>query len=417
MESGTSKPFLKLLQTLASVGPFRGFASTKQTPLAWLNLVSSPMRLVLSSGGIGFAVLLMFSQIGFRNGLFDSTVQLARMLDADLMVVSKAKYNLPSEQRFDDRLLARIRAVEGVESCTPVYVERAGTELRVVGKPSRSIRVIGIPLDQQVFEDKKLQTKLSGIRWAGTALLDQYTKSVYGLEMGSRAKLIAQDVELSGKSIRFEDYFELGTDFVHDGSILVTEDSFKRYFPARMNSRGNIQQVDIGLIQLHHPADAKGILQLLQRVAPEEIDFFTKQEVIDRDIRFWGNATPIGIIFTVGTIMGLVVGTIICYQILYTEVFQRLGEFATLKAMGYRSSYFVRLVFLQSLYLSAIGFIPALVVAVAVYRFLRYATGLVMILSWDRIVNVYLLTVLMCVVGGYLALRRLQKIDPADLFT
>ncbi len=85
--------------------------------------------MLLSTGGVGFAVLLMLSQIGFRNGLFDSTVQIASLMKADLIVVSKARYNLPSEQRFDRKFLQRAAMIEGVVGVQPIYLERAGTEL------------------------------------------------------------------------------------------------------------------------------------------------------------------------------------------------------------------------------------------------------------------------------------------------
>jgi putative ABC transport system permease protein len=81
------------------------------TPLAWRNLVGRGGKLLLASSGIGFAVFLMFMQIGFRNALFDNTVQLARLLKADFFLVSPARYNLPSEQRFDRLWLDRARAV------------------------------------------------------------------------------------------------------------------------------------------------------------------------------------------------------------------------------------------------------------------------------------------------------------------
>ncbi len=189
-----------------------------QTPLAWKNLTTSWSKLLLSTGGVGFAVLLMLSQIGFRNGLFDSTVQIASLMKADLIVVSKARYNLPSEQRFD-RFLQRAAMIR-VDRCSgPIYLERAGTELRVVGQPSRSIRVVGVPLTGRVFEDAAMDAMRDKIRAVSVGLLDRRTKSTYGLERSNPEALAKQEVELSGKKLRLIDYVQIGTDFVHDGSM------------------------------------------------------------------------------------------------------------------------------------------------------------------------------------------------------
>ncbi len=115
------------------------------TPLAWNNLTGDFRKLVLASGGVAFAVILMFMQIGFRNALFDNTVQVAKLLKADLFLVSRARYNLPSEQRFDRVVLDRAKSIEGVQDVYPIYIERSMTELRVIGHTSRSIRVVGVP--------------------------------------------------------------------------------------------------------------------------------------------------------------------------------------------------------------------------------------------------------------------------------
>ncbi|MDZ4851065.1 MAG: FtsX-like permease family protein [Pirellulaceae bacterium] len=387
-----------------------------RTPLAWKNLTSSWTKLLLSTGGVGFAVLLMFSQIGFRNGLFDSTVQLVRLMDADFIIVSRAKYNLPSEQRFDRSLLRRASQVEGVESVQPIYLERAGTELRVLGRPSRSIRVVGVPLTGRVFADDVMDNRRSEIEMPQSALLDRRTKRMYGLERSNRDRLREQEVELSGRRLTFVDYVEIGTDFVHDGSLVMSDQSFATYFPWRNSGGDPLSTVDFGLVRLNSGSDALRVKEQITALAPNEWDVLSKQQIIDREIHFWGTATPIGIIFSVGTVMGLVVGTIICYQIIFTDISDHMSEFATLKAMGYSRFYFVQLVVGQSLYLTVLGFIPALLLSYYVYQLLTETTGLVMLLTPERVLLVFCLTLLMCLSGGLLAVRKLNASDPANLF-
>lgn len=387
-----------------------------RTPLAWKNLTSNWTKLVLSTGGVGFAVLLMFSQIGFRNGLFDSTVQLAQLMEADLIVVSRAKYNLPSEQRFDRNLLRRALQIEGVESVQPIYLERAGTELRVLGRPSRSIRVIGVPMTGRVFSDDAMDELRVEIGKPQTALLDRRTKRMYGLERSDVERLRTQEVELSGKHLRFVDFVEIGTDFVHDGSLVMSDQNFASYFPWRNSGGDPLSTVDFGLIRWKPNSNPDRLIEMLTALAPQEWEVLSKQQIIDREIRFWGTATPIGIIFSVGTIMGLVVGTIICYQIIFTDITDHMAEFATLKAMGYSRVYFLQLVVGQALYLTVLGFLPAALLSYVLYGLLTETTGLIMLLTPQRVAMVFLLTLLMCLSGGLLAVRKLNSSDPANLF-
>jgi putative ABC transport system permease protein len=391
--------------------------SSSRTPLAWKNLTSEPRKLGLAAGGVGFAVLLMFMQIGFRNALFDSTVQVAQLLKADLFILSRSRNNLPNEQRFGQATLEQARGIPGVQAVVPIYIERAATELRVIGNPSRLIRVIGVPLEGSVFVDKEMDDKRQLLSDPRTALLDRMTKKSYGFERKNLAKLREQEVELSGKQLRIADWVQIGTDFVHDGSLIVSEEAIRNFFPLRAGGRDDpLKVVDFGLIQLAPDANIEQVRQAVRALAPKQIDVMTKKEIIRREIKFWGTATPIGIIFTVGTVMGLVVGTIICYQILYTDITDHLAEFATLKAMGYSSKYFGQLVLMQSIYLTFIGFIPGFAVTVGLYTLLGKTTGLIMMLSVERVLFVFVLTLVMCVVSGLLAVRKLLSADPANLF-
>lgn len=386
------------------------------TPLAWRNLVGRGGKLLLASSGIGFAVFLMFMQIGFRNALFDNTVQLARLLKADFFLVSPARYNLPSEQRFDRLWLDRARAVQGVQRIVPVYIERSITQLRVVGNKSRSIRAVGIPLDPGVVEPSQWQPLLAMLSDGRTALLDRRTKPSYGFARGDVKSLQQQQVELSGKQLRIIDEVSIGTDFVHDGTLLFSDRAMAHYFPMRNPGGDPLQLVDLGLVQLAEGADVGKVRLTLKSLTGNRLDVLSRSQIIAREIHFWATATPIGIIFTIGTLMGLVVGVIICYQILFTEINDHLAEFATLKAMGYRNQYFFGLILKQALYLTIFGFLPGLLATLGAFAILGEATGLVMRMTAGRMALVFGLTLLMCLTSGLIALRKLIQTDPASLF-
>lgn len=385
-----------------------------RTPIAWKNLSHSPRKMLLVAGGVGFAVTLMFMQIGFRNALFDSTVQLARMLETDLVIISKARYNLPSEQRFNEQILRRAASVEGVADVQPIYIERAITELRVVGLPSRSIRVVGVPLDGTVFTDPNLDAQRTLLKNAELALLDRNTKRAYGFAHHLDV-LNTQQVELSEKAIQIVDWVNVGTDFVHDGTLFVSPEAISTYFPFR-GAGLPLSEVDLGLVQLENGVEPESIQRAIAELAPQAVDVLTKKQIIEREIKFWGTATPIGVIFTVGTIMGLFVGTIICYQILFTDISDHISEFATLKAMGYTPFYFLSLVLSQSFYLTVLGFIPGFLVTLGLFQLLAQATGLVLLVTPSRVMFVFALTLFMCTISGLLAVRKLWVADPASLF-
>lgn len=387
-----------------------------RTPLAWLNVTSNLPRLLLSASGIGFAVVLMFTQIGFLNGLFDSAVEILRLLDADLVILSPARYTVPSEQRFDYGLIERAKSLEGVASATPLYIDRALAEVRVIGHVSRSIRVIGVPRGEPIFKDPEMNRRCQALTDRAMGLLDRRSKEKYGFEKTNIAKLNAQEIELSGKRIQLIDWVTIGTDFVYDGTLVVNKEGVEYFFPMRNGGRSPLAAVDLGLVRVADRQHLEKVRTELAYRLGSSVQVLSHQSLIYREIGFWATNTPIGVIFTIGTVMGLLIGVIICYQILFTDIQDHLAEFATLKAMGYNGSYFFRFVMAQSFYLSLIGFLPGLAISWGLYYVLSEWTGLVMRLTPSRILLVAGLTFLMCALSGILAVRKLWSADPATLF-
>ncbi len=125
------------------------------------------------------------------------------------------------------------------------------------------------------------------IRAVSVGLLDRRTKSTYGLERSNPEALAKQEVELSGKKLRLIDYVQIGTDFVHDGSMVMSSENLARYFPMRNGLNDPLAIVDLGLIQLKSPAEVESVTAKLTAMSPNELDVLTKQQIIDREIRFW----------------------------------------------------------------------------------------------------------------------------------
>ncbi|WP_153558061.1 ABC transporter permease DevC [Roseimaritima sediminicola] len=386
-----------------------------RTPLAWKNLTADWRRLSLGVAGVGFAVVLMFMQNGFRNALLDSPVQMVRMLDADLVAISPARYSLPSEHRFPLNLLQRAATDPDVTDVIPLYIERQRAQLRVQENARRPIRVLGVSLESTVFTDPEIEAALPALRRPRTALLDRSTRREYALATRDWERLSNQAIELSNRDLDIVGTVRIGTDFANEGTLIMSEDNFADYFPFRGDG-APLQTVDLGLIRLRPGADPRTVASRLREQGAGEWEVMPRGALIQREINFWSNQTPIGMIFLVGSLMGFAVGVIICYQILFTSIHDAMPEFATLKAMGYSNRFFLTLVIRQSLYLSLIGFVPALLASWGLFQLLEAVVGLPMILDPLRIGIVLLWTVAMCLISGLLALRKLLHADPASLF-
>jgi putative ABC transport system permease protein len=381
-----------------------------KTPLAWLQLTHERIRVLIALAGIGFADMLMFVQLGFQNALFDSSVTLHKAFDGDVFLMSPQSDALGFTRTFSDRRLYESLAVDGVESASSVYLN-FGNWKNPVERNTRNLLVIGFNPANNILNLPGLAENLDQIKLQDVVLFDEQSRS----EFGPIPDLLQQDkptvTEVSSRRVRVRGLFSLGASFAADGNIITSDINFLRMFPDR--ERGLI---DIGVIKLELGANLDVVLAQLRQKLPADVEVFSKEEFIQHEINYWQSATAIGFVFTLGTAIGFVVGTVIVYQILYTDVSDHLAEYATLKAMGYRDSYFVIVVFQEAVILALLGFIPGFIIAQGLYFLAAGATNLPIIMTLDRAIFILILSIIMCCVSGSIAVKKLNAADPADIF-
>ena len=114
--------------------------------------------------------------------------------------------------------------------------------------------------------------------------------------------------------------------------------------------------------------------------------------------------------------MGFIVGCVIVYQILYSDVSDHLPEYATLMAMGYPLTNLLGVVAREGLLLAVLGYLPAWCAGQGLYALVRNGTKLPVYMNTDRSVLVLTLILAMCMGSAAMAMRKLADADPAEIF-
>lgn len=379
-------------------------------PLAWLQLSREKMRLLVAIAGIGFADILMFMQLGFRDALFESAVTLHKNLEGDIFLISPQSTSIVAMKSFPSRRLYQALGFEGVKSISPVYMD-FGFWKNPETRRTRSILVLGFNPTDSVLQLPSVTQNLDKIKISDVVLFDDASRPEFGPIAQSFRQGADVTTEVGQRRIRVGGLFTLGASFGADGNIVTSDLNFLRLFSNR--DKGLI---DIGIIKLQPTADLQDVLKNLKQELPNDVKVFSKEEFIEFEKKYWETGTAIGFIFSLGTGMGFIVGIVIVYQILYTDVTDHLPEYATLKAMGYKDSYLLMIVFQEALILAALGYFPGFFLASGLYSLTRTATNLPMAMTLLRAVTVLVLTIIMCCVSGAIAVRKLEAADPADIF-
>ncbi|MFM7394696.1 MAG: ABC transporter permease DevC [Cyanobium sp.] len=382
----------------------------KRTPVAWLQVTNNPVKMLIGVAGVSFSNLLMFFQLGLLDSLYNSQRKPIERLDADLVMVSRKYSNMGSLQEFQRSRLYQTLGVEGVEYVSPLRISRS-TWITPSTRQSFDIYVFGVNLAYPSLSFPEVEANASRLRLLGNAIFDRNSKKQYGQVAEGVERNGMFELEINNKRIKVVDLFTMGATFAAEANLIVSDSTFLYMFP-----KADPKMIQVGLIKLQPGASAAAVKAAIEPLLGNDVQVLTRQGLSELELEYWKRNASVGFIFSLGVLVGFLVGSIIVYQILYGDVMNSLPQYATLKAMGYKDGYVIGVVIQQSAILAVIGFIPGVLISCGLYALLASVTKLTVFMTLTRALQVLFLTFVMCVGSGTLATRKLVQLDPADVF-
>lgn len=377
--------------------------------LAWRQLIFDRTKLIAATCGVLFACMLVFMQLGFRDSLYASAASAPIKLNGDLFLVHKQSEAMWRSTQFKRSELMRALGNPAVAEVYPLYLALAPFK-NIETQIKRTLMVYGFDPDSRIFDIEDIQNKRTELQLKDTVLFDEYSRP----EFGPVRQLLEADrnkTEINDYKVMITGFFRLGVSFAADGNVATSDLNFMRIFPER-----SLSNIDVGVIRLHPGSSAKQVQAELSGQLNEFVNIFTYEQLLQHEKDYWANMAPIGFIFGFGTVMGLVVGLVIVYQILFTDITNHRNEFATLKAMGYEHGYFIRVVFASAFFLALLGFIPGYVLSVGLYQLAESQIFMPMPMTFSKVITVFMFILSMCAMAGFLAIHKLKAANPADMF-
>ncbi len=398
---------------MRSLNPRRSRTGYKPIPVAWIQLTYNKARFLIAVAGIAFATLLMFMQLGFQGALYKTATDIHHHFLADLVLISPRTenfYDAGLYQTFTKRYLTQALQIQGVESVAPLYIG-FGHWKNPVANHNRQILIFGFDPEKPCFDLPEVNQHRELIKREDMILFDNLSKPFYGPIAAAFTQGEVVTTEINAQRVQVGGLFSLGGSiFSADGIVITSDLNFARIMERPLS------KVSAGLIRLRPEADPEAVLQALAAKFSGGVRVLSLQDYMNLEKNYWKNGSPIGSIFTIGTIMGFIVGLVIVYQVLYSEIADNLGYYATLKALGYGINYFIKLIIQQSVILSILGYTPGFIFSVLLYEGVVRIVRLPTQMELGRVVVVLILTTLMCCIAGLIATNKLREADPADIF-
>jgi putative ABC transport system permease protein len=359
------------------------------------------MRLFLAAASIAFGVVVMLVEMGLLTGVLDSQAMIATLVRGDLVVMDAARINLHRWNAIDSIRLSQIAAVPGVARVIPVYEGHVGLKSPDDGRVRRII-VYAVPPEEMPLAIGDSDAVATRLKFTHGFLYDTLSRPIFGhIRPG-------QEIEIDKYPLRVNGTVAIGPDIVNDGAILMSEGDWQQHEPGARPL--------MGVIRLAPGTDVETARANILAALPPDITVLTPKETRARENAATLASAPVGILFAIGVLAGLVIGTINCYQLLYNEVSDHLAQYATLKAMGFSENFLRQIILEQSVILALAGFAVGLALAFAADALIGLETRLPVRVTAGSGLLVCLLTVGMCILAGGIAIRRVAVADPAALY-
>jgi putative ABC transport system permease protein len=385
----------------------------QELPLAWLQLSKEKSRFLTALAGIAFACILIFIEMGFEQALYKSSIRPHMTMQGDLFLVSPEYQTLYNIKSFNRHKLYQVLGVNGVTAVNSLRISKVSFK-NPQNKSFRELLIFGITPEKPAIASGAGPEAIDSLKQLGCVLFDSSSRPEYGPITQIFANQQTCVTEVNKIRTRISGFFQMGASFAADGNLLTSDSTI-----IKLDNHLKREEIEVGLISLKpqlKPEHLKILQAQIARRLGSSVQVLDKEEFCQRERNYWANSTGIGFIFGLGVAVGLIVGVVIVYQVLWADVVDHLPEFATLKAMGYTDSYLFQIIMVEALILSIVGFIPGLIASLGLYQVAQAATLYPLTMPPERIALVFSLTVAMCVLSGLIASRKLRSADPAALF-
>lgn len=371
--------------------------------LAWRNILQNKRRAVAVMAGMCASLLLIFMQLGFWQGARTAAIALFDRFDYQLIMVSTDYQYIDATGSFDRARLAQARSVPEVEDTFELSFAR-GAWKELDTNITSSLVILGVEIKPPFVRDPMIAAGLQALNRRDAILVDEYSNKEYGnLSVGKEA-------EINGFKANIAGHFRMGVSLFADGSCIVGKDTFQRL------TRSNLRHISYGFIRIKDGYDEGLVMEKLTRFLSDDIVILRRAELNRREQDYFITTKPVGIIFQTGLLVAFIVGQVILFQALWTDISTRMSELATLKAIGFSNMLVYGVGVTHALLYGGLSYLFSLGLASWLYRFVHAASRIPMDMNAFVMGSVLSATLLMCSVSCMLALQRIRDADPVDLF-
>jgi putative ABC transport system permease protein len=369
--------------------------------LAFRNLFHDRLRFFATLIGIVFSIELVTVQAGLYFGFGEMVTTMIDHASADLWIMPNGTKCFEDPSLLDDRKRFRIRVLDGVADAVPLVTGFA--DWRMPSGSSTPVFIVGSDLKSKgLLPWDIVAGRVDDLAQANSVVVDKTYLDRLGVSgVGATAEIRRQKVKVVALSNGIR-------------SFTTTPFVFMSLDRARAFSGASADEATFILVRLEPHANIDKVRDQIRATVPD-VEVLTAAEFANRSRSFWLFGTGAGSALLAGAILGLIVGTVVVAQTLYSSTKEHLIEFATLRAIGSSARYIYKVIILQALISAIVGFSLTAAIDLFIIHMTK-STALPIVINPPVMLALFGLTVIMCVGSALLAITQVTRIDPVVVF-
>jgi putative ABC transport system permease protein len=352
--------------------------------------------------GIVFSVVLVMVQMGLYLGFGEMVTKMIKRTSADLWVVREGTKCFEDPSLLPADAQSSISQIAGVSKTSMLLV--GFSDWRLPGGGLTPVFIVGSDPKDRVLKPWDV------IAGSNDTLNDPNSVAV---DLSYRDRLgvskVGQTAQIRGRKVEVTVLTNGIRSFTTTPYVFADRTAAQNYIGIPK------QFVSYFVLNLKPGSDIDQIRSDIESRVPK-VEVLTSAQFAERSHSFWLFDTGAGAALFGGALLGVIVGTVIVAQTLYSSTKDHLNEFATLRALGSSKGYIYTVIIYQALLNAVIGFCLAALIGAAVVR-MTSTSALPVVITPLLMVEIFGLTVVMCVASAVAAIVRVVRIDPVMVFT
>jgi putative ABC transport system permease protein len=360
------------------------------------NLFQSKARLLMSTGGIALALLLVLALDAIFVGAEDQLTTYMKRAGADVWVSQPGVRNLHmASSTLPASVVDQVSGVPGVAAVTPILYATMFVDTR---HSQHIVYLIGLPPKAEM-----------GIPWqlaagraqpgTGEVVIDQSVANASGIGLGDSVKIVGSPLRVSGLAV--------GTTNIVNSIAFISAQDFQRLRPSPAT-------VSFVLVRVAPGRSAASVAGEIERQVGG-VTAQTSPALAAQEKKVVGDmATDV---ISIMNLTGLLIGLAVMALTVYTATLSRRAEYGALKAIGASARRLYATVLVQAGISIALAFVVSVALTLALSITVPLIKpGLALDLTASSLAKVALMALGIGTVAAVLPIRQIAGLDSASVF-